>query len=77
MIFKTCFIAFWKKEFILPYPVLHSYNEDIFIHLIRDYIAKDYISVVYIPSNSNLSDMFTKPLPAVKLNNFSIVRGKV
>ncbi|CAL4187015.1 unnamed protein product, partial [Meganyctiphanes norvegica] len=64
---------------LAQHPSFHRRTKhiDIKFHSIRDYIAKDYISVVYIPSNSNLSDMFTKPLPAVKLNNFSIVRGKV
>ena len=45
-------------------------------HATRDYLAKKYINITYIPTNQNIADLFTKPLPGPKLKSFEIVRGK-
>ena len=50
---------------------------DVKYHATRDYVAKKHIEVSYIPSNQNIADLFTKPLPGPKLKSFDIVRGKM
>ena len=44
-------------------------------HATRDYVAKKHVEFIYIPTDENLADMFTKPLPGPKLKSFEIVRG--
>ena len=46
-------------------------------HATRDYVAKNYILITYIPTNHNIADMFTKPLPGPKLKSFAIIRGRI
>ena len=44
-------------------------------HFIRAFVKDRTIHLSYIPSNSNLPDMFTKALNGPKLRSFAIVRG--
>ena len=46
-------------------------------HATRDYVAKKYVNITYIPSSQNIADIFTKPLPGPKLKSFKIIRGKI
>ena len=46
-------------------------------HATRDYVAKKYVKITYIPTNLNIADLFTKPLPGPKLKSFEIIRGKI
>ena len=48
---------------------------DIKYHMVRDYYSLKYINIIHIASEDNLADIFTKPLPAPKLNNFATIRG--
>ena len=54
-----------------------SKHIDIKYHLVRDYINKDYIQVLYVPSAQNIADIFTKPPTGPQLDNFAWIRGKI
>lgn len=38
---------------------------DIRHHYIREHVEDGDIQVIYVPSNENLADVFTKPLPRI------------
>ena len=44
-------------------------------HIVRDYVAKKYINVLYVPSKDNLADMATKPIKSHNMRNFTAIRG--
>ena len=44
-------------------------------HFIRSFVKDNTIHLSYIPTNSNLADMFTKALNGPKLRSFAIVHG--
>ena len=57
-------------------PVLHSRTKHIDVrhHFLRDNVAKGKISLVYIPTEYQLADIFTKPLPE---DRFIIIRREL
>ena len=59
-------------------PVHHQRSKhiDIKYHYIRSEVASGIVNLVYVPSESNIADIFTKPASANKLNNFSCMFGK-
>jgi len=54
-----------------------SKHIDIKYHYIRELVEKDIIKLVYIRSDDNLADGFTKPLENMKFSQFkrSVLRG--
>lgn len=60
-------------------PVYHqrSKHMDIKYHFIRSQVDNENVKLVYVPSDENVADMFTKPLPKSKLFKFGVVRGKL
>ena len=58
-------------------PVHHKRTKhiDIRYHFIRFEIANGIVNLTYIPSEQNIADMFTKPLPSPKLKQFHFIRG--
>ena len=58
-------------------PVHHKRTKhiDICYHFIRFEIANGIVNLKYIPSNQNIADMFTKPLPSPKLKQFQVITG--
>ena len=48
---------------------------DLKYHIVRDYIKRKAINVLYVPSQSNLADMATKPIKGPNMRYFSIIRG--
>ena len=38
-------------------------------------MAQKYISITYVQSAKNVADVFTKPLPRIKLEGFDNIRG--
>lgn len=47
-----------------------SKHIDIKVHYIKDIVQKQLVSVDYIPTDENVSDLFTKALPKIKHNYF-------
>ena len=45
-------------------------------HAVRYYLRNNFIKLLYVPTNDNLADIFTKPLVGTKFKSFSIIRGK-
>ena len=58
-------------------PVQHQRSKhiDIKYHFIRDEIMSGIVDLRYIPSEENVSDIFTKPVSKNKLTKFSCIRG--
>ena len=58
-------------------PVHHTRTKhiDICYHFIRSEIESGIVDLKYVPSASNIADMFTKPLPKSKLTEFECIRG--
>ena len=48
---------------------------DIRYHFIRYEVDNNIVHLVYVPSDNNIADMFTKPLPSSKLLQFIGIRG--
>ena len=57
-------------------PVLHSRTKHIDVrhHFLRDNVAKGKINLVYVPTEYQLADIFTKPLPEER---FLIIRREL
>lgn len=55
-------------------PVHHQRSKhiDIKFHFIRSEVENGIVDLKYVPSDVNIADIFTKPLPKQKLNNFNI-----
>ena len=53
-------------------PVLHSRTKhrDIRHHFIRDHVSKKHIRLEYVPTESQVADIFTKALPEDKFSQF-------
>ena len=53
-------------------PVYHERTKHISVkyHLIRDYINKGMLDLIFIPTNSQKADGMTKPLAKIKFNEF-------
>lgn len=58
-------------------PVHHQRTKhiDIKYHYIRAEIQNGNILLMYVPSENNISDIFTKPVSKAKLSKFSFIRG--
>ena len=58
-------------------PVFHQRSKhiDIRYHFIRDEIQNG-IDLVYVPSEKNVADIFTKPLSKFKFDSFPVIRGE-
>ena len=58
-------------------PVHHQRSKhiDIKYHFIRLEVESGTVVLKYVPSEDNVADIFTKPLPKQKLNSFSLIRG--
>ena len=53
-------------------PVLHSRTKHIDVqhHFIRDHVSKKHIRLEYVPTESQVADIFTKALPEDKYSKF-------
>lgn len=56
------------------FPSSRTKHIDIRVHFIRDPVKQAVLSVLYVPSEDNIADVLTKPLPPVK---FKAIRGKL
>ena len=58
-------------------PVHHQRSKhiDIRYHYIRSEIQSGDVELLYVPSEDNISDIFTKPVSKQKLCKFSFMRG--
>ena len=59
-------------------PVHHKRTKhiDIRYHFIRSEVQSGIVNIMYVPSASNIADMFTKPVNKVKLEKFiGLLRG--
>ena len=54
-------------------PIQHQRSKhiDVKYHFIRGEVQKGFVNLVYVPSEKNLADVFTKAMTNVKLKNFS------
>ena len=54
-------------------PVQHQRSKDIDVkyHFIRGEVQKGYVQLIYVPSEKNMADIFTKGMTNVKLKSFS------
>ncbi|XP_047338253.1 uncharacterized protein LOC124941914 [Impatiens glandulifera] len=60
-------------------PVLHSRTKHIDIrhNFIREYVSQKHIRLEYVPTDQQVVDMFTKPLPEIMFSYFRNVLGLV
>ena len=58
-------------------PVHHQRSKhiDIKYHFIRSEVEIRIVDLLYVPSDNNVADIFTKPVSKKRLNNFDVVRG--
>ena len=58
-------------------PVYHQKSKhiDIKYHFVRSQVENENVKLVYVPSDENVADMFTKPLPKGKMLKFHVVKG--
>ncbi|XP_064090795.1 uncharacterized protein LOC135204570 [Macrobrachium nipponense] len=58
-------------------PVHHQRSKhiDIRYHYIRSEIQSGHVELLYVPSEDNISDIFTKPVTKQKLCKFSFIRS--
>ena len=56
-------------------PVKHSRSKhiDIRFHFIRNEIENDSLAILYVPTDENVSDIFTKPMSKIKLQKFKSI----
>ena len=47
-----------------------SKHIDIKYHFIRDVVSKGIVDIIYVPTNCNIADVFTKTVNKFKLDNF-------
>lgn len=60
-------------------PIQHQRSKhiDIRYHFIRAEVQKGVMQLGYVPSDQNIADMFTKPVPRVKLCEFiKVIMGQ-
>lgn len=59
-------------------PVHHQRSKhiDIRYHFIRSEVESGIVDLIYVPSEDNISDVFTKPVSKNKLKKFSVIRGE-
>ena len=60
-------------------PVYHQRSKhiDIRYHFIREQVERNIVDLIYVPSDENIADIFTKPASKQKLTKFSFIRGNV
>ena len=56
-------------------PVSHQRSKhiDIKFHFIRTHVQDGKIDLVYIPTQQNVADVFTKPVSQVKMRSFAAI----
>ena len=59
-------------------PVHHQRSKhiDIKYHYIRFEVEKKNVDLLYIPTEENVADIFTKPVSKEKLKRFCTIRGE-
>jgi hypothetical protein len=60
-------------------PVHHQRSKhiDIKYHFIREKLQSNVVDVKYVPTEDNVSDIFTKPVLKNKLLRFANIRGRL
>ena len=60
-------------------PVYHQRSKhiDIRYHYIRLEVENKNVELIYVPSEDNVADIFTKPLTKKNLLKFSVIRGEL
>ena len=55
-------------------PIYHQRSKhiDVKYHYIRHEIRDKNVKLIYVPSNENIADIFTKPVNGIKLKTFNI-----
>ena len=48
-----------------------SKHIDVKYHFVRSEVEKGNVRLDYVPTSANIADMFTKPLPRIKMNMFN------
>lgn len=58
-------------------PVNHQRSKhiDIKFHFIRSEIENKIVNLIYVPSDQNIADIFTKPVSKRTLDYFSFIKG--
>ena len=58
-------------------PVDHQRSKhiDIKYHFIRNEIQNNIVELIYVQSEDNVADIFTKPVSKFKLKKFELIRG--
>ena len=58
-------------------PVHHQRSKhiDVRYHFIRSEVEAGIVKLMYVSSESNIADLFTKPLSKGKLEKFKVIRG--
>ena len=53
-------------------PIIHNHSKhiDIKYHFIHEKVVSGFISLTYVPSESNVADLMTKPCSKIKLLKF-------
>ena len=59
-------------------PVYHQRSKhiDIRYHYIRLEVENKHVELIYVPSEENVADIFTKPLTKKNLQKFCVIRGE-
>ena len=54
-------------------PMVHQRSKhiDVKYHFVRSVISNDLMEVIYVPTDKNIADIFTKPVGGCKLKNFT------
>ena len=58
-------------------PIHHQRSKhiDVRFHFIRSEVEAGIVRLLYIPSEANIADLFTKPLSKGKIERFKVIRG--
>ena len=58
-------------------PVHHERSKhiDVRYHFIRSEVDAGIVKLLYVPSEENIADLFTKPLSKNKMEKFKVIRG--
>ena len=52
-----------------------SKHIDVRYHFIRSEVDAGTVKLLYVPSEENIADLFTKPLSKNKMEKFKVIRG--
>jgi hypothetical protein len=60
-------------------PVQHSKTKHIDVrhHFIRDHVEKGDVSLIYVSTDKQLADIFTKPLPDERFSTLRLELGMI